>query len=634
MNLGRYQLMGKLASGGMAEVYLAKAAGPMGFEKKLVVKRILPHLAEDSSFIEMFFSEARLVALLNHPNIVQIFDFGEADGAYFLAMEYIDGFNLRTLLKRAHATGGPLPVPLCAKIVSTACEGLAYAHEFVDPTTGKPLQLVHRDISPDNILVSSSGAVKLVDFGIAKAANQMHRTQTGVVKGKVAYMPPEQLQGKALDARADLFALGVVLYELLSGQKPFEAESEAGMMQAILFEPPVPVTERRGDVPTSIQRVLERALAKDRNARYASCRELQMDLERYLRTCEDPVGPIDIARLVARISSLEQAKTERDPGARPPPEVPPSNSLVAPAAETRNDFSPSQGKALTRGTAAPTEVTPPPRSGPSPAEDDSIPTAPVRPSSMRTAPRRWPRVAALCSAVLVLASMGLWRATRPAQVSAAPVAQTVPEEPPSSSGQEGRTNTGSSPTSSGPNETALTGTLPTTPTGNPPPAGPTKPLEPTNKTEVPPPEPPKPETELAFFRVESTVEGSVRVNNKLAGRTPVVMKDLPPGKVTVEIFDKQQGFSKRQVFELKPGDNGVLRLKIGKGKLAFRVRPYATVILDGRKLGLTPLNSVEVYEGRHTIKLINEELKRQVEEEYVVKAGGDHVYTANLNDKR
>ncbi|MFY0578952.1 serine/threonine protein kinase [Cystobacter fuscus] len=139
MNLGRYQLMGKLASGGMAEVYLAKAAGPMGFEKKLVVKRILPHLAEDESFIEMFFAEARLVARLDHPNIVQIFDFGEADGSYFLAMEYIDGLNLRVLLKRVRAAGERLPVALCAKIISAACEGLAYAHEFVEPDTGTPL---------------------------------------------------------------------------------------------------------------------------------------------------------------------------------------------------------------------------------------------------------------------------------------------------------------------------------------------------------------------------------------------------------------------------------------------------------------------------------------------------------------
>ncbi|HEX8698180.1 MAG TPA: serine/threonine-protein kinase, partial [Myxococcaceae bacterium] len=219
----------------MAEVFLAKAAGPMGFEKTLVVKRILPHMAEDPTFVEMFLSEAKLAAQLNHPNIVQIFDFGEADGAYFLAMEYIDGPNLRVLLKRAVSQGLALPPAVCARLIASACEGLAFAHDFADPGTGELLGLIHRDISPDNVLVSRQGAVKVVDFGIAKAANQSHKTKTGLIKGKIAYMPVEQLQGQQLDRRADVYALGVVLYELLTGHYPFEATTDVSMMQAILF---------------------------------------------------------------------------------------------------------------------------------------------------------------------------------------------------------------------------------------------------------------------------------------------------------------------------------------------------------------------------------------------------------------
>ncbi|HLK99636.1 MAG TPA: serine/threonine-protein kinase, partial [Myxococcaceae bacterium] len=215
--LGKYQLIRKLATGGMAEVFLAKAAGPMGFEKTLVVKRILPHLAEDPAFVEMFLSEAKLAAQLNHPNIVQIFDFGEADDAYFLAMEFIDGPNLRVLLKRASQQGVALPPAVCARLIATACEGLAFAHDFADPGTGELLGLIHRDISPDNVLVSRQGAVKVVDFGIAKAAGQSHKTRSGVIKGKLSYMPPEQLRAKQLDRRADVYALGVVLYELLTG---------------------------------------------------------------------------------------------------------------------------------------------------------------------------------------------------------------------------------------------------------------------------------------------------------------------------------------------------------------------------------------------------------------------------------
>ena len=199
MRLGKYQLLRKLATGGMAEVFLAKTDGPMGFEKHLVIKRILPHLAEDPQFVDMFLAEAKLAAQLNHPNLVQLFDFGEAEGSYFIAMEYIDGPTLRLLLSRARDLRIPITLGLAARIVSSAAEGLAYAHDFRDHVTDEPLHLVHRDVSPDNILVSRSGGVKLVDFGIAKARGQSHHTQAGTVKGKVAYMAPEQLRGEPLD---------------------------------------------------------------------------------------------------------------------------------------------------------------------------------------------------------------------------------------------------------------------------------------------------------------------------------------------------------------------------------------------------------------------------------------------------
>ncbi|QRO02498.1 serine/threonine protein kinase [Archangium violaceum] len=286
----------------MAKVYRARVAGPMGFEKTLVVKQILPHLSDEPQFIEMFLSEARLAAQLNHPNIVQIFDFGEADGAYFLAMEYIDGPNLRALMRRAHAVGRPLPLPHCAKLVSAICEGLTYAHEFADPFSGEPLGLVHRDVSPDNILLARTGAVKIVDFGIAKATNQVHQTRVGTLKGKVPYMAPEQLRNEPLDLRIDIYALGVVLYELVAGRKPFEASSEVALMNAILHEPFTPVSVRRADVPEPLLHIIERALAKDREARYSSCREMQADLERFLLGCGQPVSAFQLAELISQLS--------------------------------------------------------------------------------------------------------------------------------------------------------------------------------------------------------------------------------------------------------------------------------------------------------------------------------------------
>src|SRR5262249_17715327 len=249
MRLGKYQLIRKLATGGMAEVFLAKTDGPMGFEKQLVIKRILPHLAEDPQFVDMFLGEAKLAAQLNHPNLVQLFDFGEAEGAYFIAMEYIDGPTLRLLLARARDLRSPITLGLAARIVSLAAEGLAYAHDFCDRVTAQPLHLVPRDVSPDNILVGRSGAVKLVDFGIAKARGQSHQTQAGTVKGKVAYMAPEQLRGEPLDRRVDLYALGIVLYELCTGRMPFEADSDASMVRAVLYDRLLPAPGRPPSPP-------------------------------------------------------------------------------------------------------------------------------------------------------------------------------------------------------------------------------------------------------------------------------------------------------------------------------------------------------------------------------------------------
>jgi serine/threonine-protein kinase len=287
----------------MAEVFLAKAAGPMGFEKLLVLKRILPELAEEPSFVEMFLSEARLAARLTHPNIVQIFDFGESEGAYFLAMEYIDGPSLRTLIKRAAAQGLSLPPTVCARLISHACEGLAFAHDCTDPDTGEPLGLIHRDISPDNILLSRQGAVKVVDFGIAKAAGQSHKTESGVVKGKLPYMPPEQLRAKPLDRRADVYALGVVLYELLTGQRPYASESEAGLMQAILYEPLLPAARLRPDLPQPLRRILTKALAKEREQRYPDCHAFQTDLEGFIAWVGRPVMTQQVAQLINQATS-------------------------------------------------------------------------------------------------------------------------------------------------------------------------------------------------------------------------------------------------------------------------------------------------------------------------------------------
>ena len=302
--LGRYELVKRLAVGGMAELYLASASGPKGFKRRLVLKKILPQLADDPSFVEMFLGEARIAGRLDHPNIAQVYEVGEADGSYFIAMEHVDGPNLRTLAARARQAGQPLSPYLVAKIVSLACEGLGYAHEFCDPETGEALNIVHRDISPDNIIISRSGSVKVVDFGIAKAASQSHHTQTGVLKGKPAYMAPEQMARQRVDHRADIYALGVVLYELLSGARPHEARDDIELIRAVLLqEPMVPLSRRCPDLPGPLAAIVERALAREPDARYGSCRELQEDLERFLHGAADPIGARDIAKRLTDVQA-------------------------------------------------------------------------------------------------------------------------------------------------------------------------------------------------------------------------------------------------------------------------------------------------------------------------------------------
>ncbi len=325
--LGKYQLVRRIAVGGMAEVFLAKVAGPGGFEKTVVLKRVLPHLAEDEQFIDMFRSEARLASKLNHPNVVSVFDFGQEGEDLFLVMDFIDGLTLRALYRRAFEAGTPLPFNLAAKILGGVCDGLAYAHELKDAKTGLGLDLIHRDITPDNVLVGLNGEVKVVDFGLAKSRGQLHKSGLGVVKGKYAYMSPEQLRGDPLDRRSDIFALGIVLYEVLTGTKPFAVSDTQRVAHAILFEPFAPAATLRPDVPPALQRILDRAFEKDRDRRYRDCREVLEDLEAFIAHIGEPVGPIQVAQWVTRMARPEAPTA----AGLPAPATPAPVKVAAPA---------------------------------------------------------------------------------------------------------------------------------------------------------------------------------------------------------------------------------------------------------------------------------------------------------------
>ena len=307
--LGKYKLVKLVASGGMAEVYLARKGGAAGFEKLICLKRILPHLAKDKAFVEMFLNEARLAARLDHPNIVSIFDLGEVNGNYFIAMEFIDGPSLRAIAKTAVDRGELLPVPEVVKCISMAAAGLEYAHNLTD-SDGRPLGLVHRDISPDNILVHKNGAAKVVDFGIAKAANSSSGTRTGTLKGKIAYMPPEQLRGEPLDRRADVFALGVCLYELIAGKRPWEGTSEVALIGKIMTEEPAPLAPLRPNLPPALIAIVEKCLSKDREGRYQSCEELHAALDGVVAELRQNVSTARISDFVKAYSPEPSPPTE------------------------------------------------------------------------------------------------------------------------------------------------------------------------------------------------------------------------------------------------------------------------------------------------------------------------------------
>jgi len=279
--LGKYELLKKIATGGMAEVWLARQSGPVGFQRSLVVKRMLPHLATDPQFVQMLLNEAKIAARLSHPNIAQIYDLGDVDGEPFIAMEFVRGRNLGRLIRKAWSRGFWIAQAISIRIAATSCEALAYAHEMTGDD-GVPLRIVHRDISPQNILISFDGSVKLVDFGIAKAADVANPTMSGQLKGKFAYMSPEQAMGKPLDCRSDLFALGLVLYELLTGVRPLQREGDLPTLAAAKeceIAPPSAVAE---EVDPELDGIVMRALSRHPEDRYQNAREFQMALEEYL----------------------------------------------------------------------------------------------------------------------------------------------------------------------------------------------------------------------------------------------------------------------------------------------------------------------------------------------------------------
>jgi serine/threonine-protein kinase len=296
----RYRVLDRIASGGMAEVYRAESAGLEGFKKTVAIKRVLPHLSSKRQFIAMFLDEARLSAHLNHSNCAQVFDIGVGDDTYFIVMEYVDGADLKAILEYLSDQGKLLPVPAAVYVCCKICEALSYAHEARDGN-GKLLGIVHRDMSPPNVLITRYGEVKIVDFGLAKANSQLERSEPGIIKGKFGYLSPEAALGEAVDLRTDLFAVGIILWEMLAGRRLFLGETDLQTVRQVQAANVPDVSRFNPGVTPQLDAVLKKALAREPRERYQSARELGLDLTRILFSFGQPVSAFELGHVVGDV---------------------------------------------------------------------------------------------------------------------------------------------------------------------------------------------------------------------------------------------------------------------------------------------------------------------------------------------
>jgi serine/threonine protein kinase len=424
---GKYVLLSKIAAGGMAVTYRARMTGAAGVTKPCVIKQILPHFVDDTDFVEMFIGEARLVASMSHSNIAQVFDFGEVDGQYFIAMELVQGQPLSKVLRRAQKAGmGFFPEPLALHIVSKLCDGLDYAHRHVGED-GVEMGLVHRDVSPDNVLISYEGEVKVIDFGIAKATSAVEaKTSPGTLKGKYPYFSPEQAQGRQdLDARTDVYAAGVVLYEMVCGKRPYEGEFVA-VLPRIISGDCLPPSSLNPSVTAELENIISGAMAIDRDTRYQTAKEMSESLVELLYRDNPRFTPTMLSQLMAFLFAEELAAEGRKA-----PEISPAFKEQLASWQTGNAES-SQGRA--RPISSSPRSTPGSPGVRKPPSDGGRPTSERRPTTSNPGMRR------------VTSSGGLRRVTnpnvprseagtrRPVTDRSAPPVPELPDEPSTDAG--------------------------------------------------------------------------------------------------------------------------------------------------------------------------------------------------------
>lgn len=559
--MAQYEILRSLDRGGMAEVFLARLVGVEGFEKRVVLKRVLPHLSGNPSLLARFVDEARVAARLSHPNIVQIFELGEQHGQYFIAMEHVDGRNLKDVAKRLFARGERIPVEHAVRIGGAVLDALHYAHTRTDDE-GRPVELVHRDVSPSNVLVSFEGVVKLIDFGIARHTERVERTSPGTVVGKAGYMSPEQMRGERVDARTDVFACAATLFHVVTGVLPFPGIGVAAVMHAVNHGERRSYEEVRETIDEDLFAVLSKGFAHRPEERFQSAREMQKALEVY-------AAARGIMGSTAALSELMRetfVEGDDDEGAPIEPET--------------------QSRVVTLGHGGFTQL---PSSG-----SVSVATE-TQTREKPKAPLGWASVLAAVAGMALLGGMAAWWVVG------------------ASSGDEGLSALSSTPSSAavGPRagESASTSSTPSGPSAASSP-------EVASASEAQPEPEARPASEATF---EPTSEPAPE-------REPMVLEELalavaPSSASSSSAPSSASSASSSSAAAKARGEARRGATKRAPASLTLDSDPWSEVSVDGKRVGLTPIHALELPAGRHVIHLSNPERKVEKKLTVTLRAG-------------
>ena len=652
---GKYKSIRKIGEGGMATVFLARQSGLHNFEKIVAIKTILPHLLENSEAVSMFTDEARIAAQLNHPNIIQVYDFGLEGRTFYISLEYVHGCSLHNLLTALHKTNGMLPLGLTLYIMTSVCRGLEYAHNKTG-LDGKPLNIIHRDLDPQNILLGYDGQIKISDFGLAKTDIQTHKSMTGDIKGKANYMSPELLEGKKLDQRADIFALGVIFYQLVTGQKPFRKSTMAETMRAIIEGKYEPLSKACPDLPESVSQIVDKSLAIDRNQRFASVTELLSRLDR----ARIALAPHHEANQLAQFLAETLGEETTRPIIGPDDEDIEDLATVLPHDPTKPD---SEASVDMDGPTVPPnslDSTDSPRGGSNVSININF--------GRRTA---WVSLAllfiVLAALLVAVFGKGLWQqtditATTPAVIpiaeSPAPPTETPPEETPAAPEPTPETtNTPVTPDSGIPAHGFVIAKvdppgahlfLNGSPVGKGPVVGPLK-LPSGKKAYI--------KAELAgytsdtksvlvepgktgsvnlklspkgngFVSINADVGSKVFIDGSFVGETPIGKHELSAGSHTVVFKSGLTETSITKNVKVKPNETSKVKAKF-LAALNVQCEPWANVYLDSVKIGQTPLVKHNIEPGIYLVRLENPELGKQ--KSYTKEFHAGQTVTIHLN---